>query len=82
MCEVCHIEGKDPKFVNGLKSSAIPNKLYRVFKDKIADVRLCHVHSIELFMLGEMRFVKNHISFARTLTKKTKKTDSLDSLFG
>ena len=82
MCEVCQVEGKDPKFVNGIKNVSIPNKLFRVFKDKIADVRLCHIHSIELFMLGETRFIKNHISFARALSKKTKKSDSLDSLFG
>lgn len=83
MCEVCQIEGKDPKFINGLKHVSIPSKLYRVFKDKIADIRLCHVHSIELFVLGEKRFVKSHIQFARSLSaKKSKKSDSLDSLFG
>ncbi len=82
MCEVCNLEGRDPKFVNGSKSPSIPNKLYRVFKDKIADIRLCHVHSIELFMYGEKLFVKSHIGFARSLSRKSKKPESLDSLFG
>lgn len=82
MCDVCKVEGLDPKFVNGEKSIANASKLYRVFKDKVADIRLCHVHSIELFLIGEKRFVHEHIAFAKSLVKKTKKSDSLDSLFG
>ncbi len=81
MCDVCKAYGKDPAFVNGSKKGLYSEKLYRVFKDNIADIRLCHVHSIELFMYGERRFIASHLIFARSLASKAKKRDPFDSLY-
>ena len=74
MCDVCASESIDWKFVNGENRTTLHQaKLYRVYKDKVALVKLCHLHGIELFVLGETRFLCNHISFARDLAgSKTK----------
>lgn len=83
MCEICVSEGKDPKFVNGDKNSITTAQLYKVYKSSVAPVRLCYIHGIELFMLGEKRFLKEHISFARALITRSKKLSSVsDSPFG
>lgn len=80
MCEVCKAEGIDWKFKNGpAKNSLYNSALYKVFKDSVASVRLCHVHSIELFTAGERKFLREHISFARALGKKARKSEQEDS---
>lgn len=83
MCEICISEGKDPIFVNGPKDLITTAQLYKVYKNAVAPVRLCYIHSIELFMLGETRFLKEHLSFARALITRSKKISSAsDSPFG
>ena len=74
MCDVCTSENIDSKFVNGESKSTLHQvKLYRVYKDKVALVKLCHLHGIELFVLGETRFLKNHLNIARELALGKKK---------
>jgi len=74
VCDVCASEGIDWKFVNGENKSGLHQvKLYRVYKDKLAVVKLCRLHGIELFVLGENRFLSNHISLARELAGSKKK---------
>ena len=83
MCEICISEGKDTSFVNGPKDLITTSQLYKVYKNSVAPVRLCYIHSIELFMLGEKRFLKEHLSFARALITRSKKISSAsDSPFG
>jgi len=83
MCEVCQSEGKDYLFLNGPKKYIYNNNLYKVYKNSIAPVRLCYIHSIELFMLGEKRFLKEHLSFARRLATRSRNISAPDeSLFG
>ncbi|MBC7714398.1 MAG: hypothetical protein H7177_13720 [Rhizobacter sp.] len=83
MCDICQSEGKDPAFVNGPKDVISTQQLYKVYKNSVAPVRLCYIHSIELFMIGEKRFLKEHLSFARVLITRTKKISSAsDSPFG
>lgn len=83
MCEICISEGKDPRFVNGSKNHITTAQLYKVYKNSVAPVRLCYIHSIELFMIGEKRFLKEHLSFARALVTRSKKLSSAaDSPFG
>lgn len=72
MCEVCKTEGQDYLFKNGPTKILTINNLYKVFKHTVAPVKLCHVHTIELFHIGERRFLKEHLDFARTLAVKTK----------
>ena len=82
MCEVCQSEGKDTRFLNGPKNYLYTNHLYKVFKNAAAPVKLCYVHSIDLFMLGETRFLREHLPFARKLATRSKNADSSDSPFG
>ena len=83
MCEVCRAEGDDYLFKNGPKKYLRTNNLYKVFKYTVAPIKLCHIHSIELFHVGEKRFLKEHISFARSLAQKTKtQAETTDSPFG
>lgn len=83
MCEICKSEGKDHRFLNGDKDYITSHNLYKVYKNSIASVRLCYIHSIELFLIGENRFLKEHMRFARVLAGRTKKTaPTHDSLFG
>jgi hypothetical protein len=83
MCEICTSEGKDYLFVNGPKDQVVTQQLYKVYQDSVAPVRLCYIHSIELFMLGEIRFLKEHLTFARALaTRSRKHAKSNESSFG
>jgi hypothetical protein len=83
MCEVCKAEGDDYLFRNGPKKLLTTSNLYKVFKNAIAPIRLCHIHSIELFHLGERRFLHDHIFFARNLATRSKsQTAGDDSPFG
>ena len=82
MCEVCHAEGKDYRYLNGTKTQITIDHLYKVFRDSVAPIKLCHIHSIELFMLGERRFLKEHLQFAYQLANKAQKSAATQSPFG
>ena len=82
MCEVCSAEGKNYRYLNGPKDIITSEQLYKVFRDSVATVRMCYIHSIELFMLGERRFLQEHLPFAHSLAFKAKKISSTQSPFG
>lgn len=82
MCEVCKAEGQDMAFKNGDRMNIYKNSLYKVFKDSVADIKLCHVHSIELFTLGETRFLREHLLFARVLAKRSVRVEESSSYYG
>ncbi len=82
MCEVCKSEGADFSFRNGSKNILTTNNLYKVFKNAVAPIKLCHIHSIELFHLGERRFLREHLTFARGLATRPSKSGSEDSSYG
>lgn len=83
MCEVCRAEGDDYLFKNGPTKILTNNNLYKVFKNAIAPIKLCHIHSIELFHIGERRFLREHLDFARGLATRSKTQASADdSPFG
>lgn len=82
MCEVCRAEGEDYLFKNGAKKMLSISNLYKVFKNAVAPVKLCRVHTIELFHLGERRFLQEHLSFARALAARSKAHSQEDSPFG
>lgn len=82
MCEICKSEGIDYRFINGPQHVIVTHQLYKVFKNSTAPVKLCYIHGIELFMIGEKRFLKEHLSFARGLATRTKKQESSNSPFG
>ncbi len=82
MCEICKSEGKNTKFLNGSKDAIVSHQLYKVYRGSVASVKLCYIHSIELFMLGERRFLREHLSFARSLANRSRKAEALDTPFG
>lgn len=82
MCEVCSAEGKDYRYLNGPKNQITTEQLYKVFRDSVAPVKLCYIHSIELFMLGERRFLHEHLPFAHKLASKVRKSAAGQSPFG
>lgn len=66
MCDVCRLENKDSILSNGDKPNH-HSKLFRVYMGKVASVNLCHLHGIELFCVGESRFLATHIGLALDL---------------
>lgn len=73
MCDVCTAEGIDTKFVNGNKVSSGKSYLYKVYQGRVAAVNLCKLHDIQLFVLGESRFLQEHIILAKVLVEKQMK---------
>lgn len=83
MCEVCRAEGEDYLFKNGPKKILTSSNLYKVFRNAVAHIKLCHVHSIELFHIGERRFLRGHLDFTRVLAVRNRREASAeDSPFG
>lgn len=70
MCDVCRAEGFDWNFHNGEKTDLHTGRLYRVYVGQVARVKLCHIHAIQLFNLGEMRFLREHLALAREVSEK------------
>lgn len=71
MCDVCRSENEDWEFRNGKNSKLLSVKLYRVYQGREARSMMCYLHSIELFMAGERRFLRTHLRFARYLAQKS-----------
>lgn len=70
MCDVCKAEGIDWRFANGNRKLQKAT-LYKVFVGRVASVNVCHIHGIELFRLGERRFLQNHLPFAMSLAENS-----------
>jgi hypothetical protein len=74
MCDVCRNEGMDRFFKNGpKKTDTFRQKLYNFFQDREAVVSLCHIHSYELFLIGEKKFVERHPLLVRDMIQEKKK---------
>lgn len=76
MCDVCQEEGRDYKFHNGNRPLN-HCKFYRVYKSQVATVKLCHLHSIELFCVGENRFLESYPKLALRLHRSTVTTSDV-----
>lgn len=75
MCDCCKAEGRDYQFTTGsskLKSA----RFYKVYVGRVAGIKLCRLCDIELFHVGENRFLRNHIDFAKNLSSS--KSSSID----
>ncbi len=77
MCDVCKLEGVDWAYSTGGKKLT-HCKLYRVFRDQEAKVKLCKLHDIELFRSGESKFLSSHLKLARLLVSRTVADDDFD----
>lgn len=79
MCDVCEIEGIDWEFRNGGRP-LVRTRFYRVYVGDVTDVDLCFLHSIELFRVGESRFLASHVEFAISLHTRRRARDADTSL--
>lgn len=66
MCDVCQQESIDWKFKTGNRPLS-SCRLYRVYQGRTANINLCRIHSIELFCIGERRFLEEHPLLAVSL---------------
>jgi hypothetical protein len=69
MCDVCNTEGVDWRFANGDKKLQ-KAAFYKVYVGQVASVSICHIHGIELFSLGERRFLQNHLPMAMKMASE------------
>lgn len=81
MCDVCVKEHRDWKFHNGSSSAIESCRLYRVYEGREASVKLCKIHSIELFCIGESRFLANHPKLALDLYSSGRSTNASNNIF-
>ena len=72
-CDCCKQEGRDWKFLCGEDAKLKEVKLYGVKRAKgIIKVSLCRLCEIELFRIGEGRFLKKHGSFAVSIMPRAR----------
>lgn len=77
MCDICTTVGLEWKFINGKEKNKLYRvRLFRVYQDRIAVVSMCHIHAIELFILGEQRFLRNYPKFSQRLALETSRFSS------
>jgi len=69
MCEVCKLEGVDWKFRNGAGRSLSRCLFFRVYEGEAKLVHLCLICSIDLFHIGETRFLSRHPLLAIEFSK-------------
>jgi len=67
---VCKAEGRDWIFSNGTASQLSVAKLYRVYVGRTAKIKLCRLHDIQLFVIGEQRFLQEHLFLAKNMSEK------------
>lgn len=68
MCDVCRAEGQNYVFKNK-DTNLYKNRLYQVYRDGVAKITLCRIHDIELFRIGENRFLQNNLILASQMTR-------------
>ena len=57
MCIVCKNEGFNLEFLNGTKSDLTDSYKLDLYDKKII---LCYVHSVDLFKLGDSKFIRKY----------------------
>lgn len=75
MCNVCDLNNENWK----LKCGDRPLEgayLYCVYVGTTARLNLCRLHSIELFSIGEIRFLQKHIKLAIDLNQNKRQYSS------
>ena len=67
MCDCCESEGRDPRFHTGSRK-VMQVRLFKVYMGKVARINLCKLCDIELFHVGEIRFLQNHMQLTKSLS--------------
>lgn len=70
-CDCCKAEGRNSEYMNG-NTKLCRAKLFKVYMGRTATVKLCRLCDIELFRVGESRFLQNHIGFTKELSVNQK----------
>lgn len=65
---------------NGKRTDDFNHQLYYLEKEKIVRLTLCFVHSRDLYLMGERRFLTVYSDFAAVMKQKTASEKS-DDLF-
>lgn len=80
MCMVCSTCKESRSFLNGKREDDFNHQLYQTAKNKRISLTLCFVHSRDLFLMGERRFLFHYKDFALMMKKSATKEES-DDLF-
>lgn len=78
MCQVCKLEGVNWVFRNGNKRKLTREVFYRVYEREVKVIELCRICSIELFHLGESRFLINHPLLAVEILRSARRSEDRD----
>jgi hypothetical protein len=73
MCDVCDADGVNWRFKVGKHKTLAKARLYNVYDSRTAVVTLCVIHDIELFTLGEKKFISKHPKLALKLAQEKQK---------
>lgn len=69
-CDACKACGEDRRHANGPRHREVHSaSLYRVYQSRKITLKLCYLHSLELFQNGERIFLERHIPLARYIVK-------------
>ena len=80
MCDVCRIKKLNWKFLNGPKRTSLTKaQLHGLYKSRAATIVLCHLHHIQLFMMGESFFLQAHPILGYELKTGAKAQQKVDS---
>jgi len=78
MCMVCSTCKESRSFLNGNRADDFKHQLYA--NDKRISLTLCYIHSRDLFLMGERRFLTVYEDFARKMNSDNP-DDKIDDLF-
>ena len=70
MCDICNSERINTYMFNGKNDVIYSERLYRVFRDKYIHIKLCYLHSIDLFCNGESAFLRKYLKYSRSIVQK------------
>ncbi|MFT6071073.1 MAG: hypothetical protein ACJAT2_002062 [Bacteriovoracaceae bacterium] len=71
MCDACRADGQNYVFKNK-DSNLYKNRLYQVYRDGVAKITLCRIHDIELFRVGEHRFLQRNLVLANKMVSNNR----------
>lgn len=78
---VCSTCKESRSFANGGRTDDFHHQLFNVKKDHRVPLTLCFVHSRDLYLMGERRFLSVYKEFALQVTGKLEKDEESEGLF-
>jgi hypothetical protein len=76
MCMVCSTCKESSSFLNGKRDEDFKHQLHLAGKNHVFSLTLCFVHSRDLFLMGERRFLDHYKDFAVLMNESKLKDDS------